>query len=422
MGEGGVVGGDTRAVLGGGLLHVNAAASLGGVVLHDGAADEGARLQVEAATLLGCLVVLHDAVAYVGIASDEGSGTAAARLVVAAGVAVLDEQAVKHGTVVLTMAASRVVGIDVELSGELILVLTIHDKLLLGGEEVLGKGDDAEDVARRARLLVDDDAAQAGGIGQHVARLVAERRPGLTVDDVAVGVALRHLLIGVAAPYLHATGHDEGVFQQVLLLLGVGDGGARRGIGEAGLHVGVVAGQLHDDGAVLQPGEALLHGGGVERLASRDFTVLDGGEVQLRSEQLLAEVGPVVLVVRVVGGVEGRRVDVGVVAGGILPATGGIEHLLQLHGAGGILGCAGRGQTAATVLRDVEDGLPLLAQVGLNVLRAVVLVGTNIYLAVLNTVGIRHVVVRKDGSRYALVKETAVDLSLSFSLMTKGGE
>ena len=314
-------------------FHIDAAARRGAVVAHDGAADQGAWLEVESAAVVLGGIVHDDAVLDVGILCHHGTAADAVACIGTVGGTVYYKESVEHGTVFLLGEACQLVG----------LILVAYEvELLVEVEEVVGERHGVEDATRCSRGLIGDVAAEAGGVAQNVACVVFEGSV-------------------VATHHLDAAWHDERVFQEVLLLLVVGHAGTCRHVVEVGLRRGVVAGQLHDDGAVLQR----LHEG---------VDIGIGGNAlvdQLGAKHGLGEVGA-------------DRVGYVVEVGGILPAAGGVKHLLQLRGAGSVGRAVGRGQAAATVLRDVEDGLALLCQVGLDILRAVVLVGTLVHLTVLH--------------------------------------
>ena len=89
-------------------------------------------------------------------------------------------------------------------------------------------------------------------------------------------------------------------------------------------------------------------------------------------------------------------------------SSGGVQHLLQLHPAGGVFRRVGRG-FARTIGNDVVEGVARLADIRRDIARSVVLIGSNVHRAVLHTVGVFGINIRQgDGILIFYVKSQFV--------------
>ena len=244
-------------------------------------------------------------------------------------------------------------------------------------------------------------AVVAGLCVQHLSR-----EGGLVVQRVAVGLIEGMLIVGVAAHHLHAVRYHQRARGQHLL------GSARHHllIGAADGVVGAF-GHLHDD--VLHVGEVLVWNRNHPHLlhSAVQVNLLVGG---CHGTRHLHELG-------------GKNFCAGIQV--ILQSSGGIEDMLKLHSASRIVVGLARGQ-AATAWAHIVNGTQF-AVVGtfgvegyqfiarLDLLCSVELVGTDIYLAVLNTVGVNHVVDRQLHCGHTPVDELGFNLCIipiAFSL------
>ena len=88
-------------------LNIDTATHIGRIVLNNRTADKCIRLEVQTTTVILGLVVLNNAVTYVCVSRNNGSGTYAVLGVRSIGMTVLDEQTVKYNTLSLSVLLVR---------------------------------------------------------------------------------------------------------------------------------------------------------------------------------------------------------------------------------------------------------------------------------------------------------------------------
>ena len=201
------------------LFHVYRTTVLGRVVLHECATHHGSCLQIECSTALRGSVVLQDAVAYVTIVSHDGSSAILLIVdAVAAATSCLclssaDEDTVHHGTVRHSLfSQGEQTGISERRHPVVGAVLQILYLVLV----IICIG-----VAVCVEYIVCEGHHVVGG-REAVLYQVFCQEVGLVACDVAhafregCGI-ISGYVVGIATPYLHASGHHDGVLAKVYL-------------------------------------------------------------------------------------------------------------------------------------------------------------------------------------------------------------